>query len=213
MQAPVGVSDGPLLLGVGLGREDDVRVPLGRRAEKLLVDDDERGLSERLVPPLALGQLANGIAVEQVERADFAASRGLARLVGRRSGVRVGQAEAERRAASNLAKTPPIGCGRDLDQARALAGVQPEHEPEVSERAEGGFAFTAVTEPLARNHDNVLGLSEKRGRLAQSPHRGVGWTRHAPVGTCIRLPLPLGGELLVRYRVRFGRRAPAAATA
>ena len=50
LEAAVGMRDGALLLGVGLGREHDVRVVDRRLAEELLVRDDEARLAQRVRP-------------------------------------------------------------------------------------------------------------------------------------------------------------------
>ena len=101
LHAPVGVRDRALLLGVGLGREDDVGVlpePLG---EERGVRDDGLRARQRLLPQAPVGQVAQRVDVQQVERlelvgrrggGDRARCRGRARLTasgrGRRSAAR-----------------------------------------------------------------------------------------------------------------------------
>jgi hypothetical protein len=110
LHAPVGVHDRPLLLGVGLRREDDGRVLAQALGQELRVRDDGGRLLEGRDPRAAPGQVADGVGAQQVERAQLARGggrgdaggvtpRGLDRRV---AGAGVGQD-------AGLAQPAPVG--------------------------------------------------------------------------------------------------------
>ena len=85
LEAAVGVYDRALLLGVGLGREDHVRVLAEALGEHRGVRDDQPGAMKRALPQGPVGLVADRIGLEQVQRGDLAGGGGPGDL-GRRRG-------------------------------------------------------------------------------------------------------------------------------
>ncbi len=95
LEAPVGVRDGPLLLGVRLLREDDGRVLADALGEERRVCDDRGRAAQGPLPRAAVGQRAQRVDVQQVERGELAAGERLGDLRRRAAGcLRLGAAVA-----------------------------------------------------------------------------------------------------------------------
>ena len=65
LQAAVGVDDGALLLGVGLGGEDHVGVLAQALGQHRGVGDDQRGAVQRALPQGAVGQVADRVGLNR----------------------------------------------------------------------------------------------------------------------------------------------------
>ena len=137
LQAPVGMDDRPLLLWIGLGREDDVGVLGEALREEGRVGDDGARVRQRPAPTAPLSQLAQGVAVQQVERAQPFALGGAGgdaspvkrgRGVGARAGARRELAEprTHTREHPRLAQPAPVGEGRDFQQPGTVDAGHPE---------------------------------------------------------------------------------------
>ena len=79
LEASVRMRDGALLLGVELGREDDVGVP-GRGVLEHRDREDELRLAERLAPRRPAGEVADGVGVEQERGLQVSGREGVADL-------------------------------------------------------------------------------------------------------------------------------------
>ena len=102
LHAPVGVRDRALLLGVGLGGEDDVGELPQPLAEEVGVRDDGLGLLERRAPHAPVGQVAQRVGVHEVQRAEVAGGGGGADPVA----VEADRADRARRPGAALGSMP-----------------------------------------------------------------------------------------------------------
>ena len=165
------MGDRPLLLGVGLGGEDDGGVLAHPRGEEGGVGDHRRRLLQRPLPQLAVVGVEHRVAVEEdhggkVARVERLADRpvvtaGLGRLG--EPGPGVGEHP-------GLAQPAAVGAGGNLEQAGALAAGHLEPGGEVEQGA------GRVGSPLPRrqslapeDHDLVPGLLQ---RVGQGPDLG-----------------------------------------
>ena len=103
LQAPVGVHDRPVLLGVALGREDEVGVLADAVGEEGGVGDDRVGALERQLPPGAPGQVGDRIGVQEVQHAQLAPAGGGGDL----GGVAAGALDVPRSPGRRWAARPP----------------------------------------------------------------------------------------------------------
>ena len=193
LQAAVGVGDGALLLGVGLGGEDDVGVP-GRR---VLEHRRSRATkSPGRAPRSSRGrrEVADRVGVDRGSRLELArrrGRRGSRRRRGRRS--RLGEARARRPAAADLAQAAPVGAVRDLDQAGAVrsshaAGrARSRAEPRPPRgRARAARPRRSPVEPGAQRPGDALGvLAERRPAAVVARRRRA--SRPAPRAKAPRL--------------------------
>ncbi len=174
----VGVDDRPLLLGVGLGGEDDVGVLGEALAERRGVRDHRRRLGQRGLPPGAVALGRDGVGVQQVEHAGVAVGE-RAREVGR-AGLRVGVAGTVRRGEAGLADAATVGRRGDLQQPGARAVAEPEPGGEVEQRLRGALAARAAQQPLAeQDHDVLAGAGQPVGQRADGRRVRAGRGRSA----------------------------------
>ena len=165
LEAPVGVRDGALLLGVDLGGEDHV----GVLVERLAAEAGEGDHASRRAPSSALGR----VGVSSSSSAPRAES-------GSPGGGGVGQAGLERRGAAHLAQPAAVGLGRDLDQAGLGPVGDAERGGHREQRLAGLGAALAAEHALAPDHDHVAGVAkQRRRRRARRPRRGAAGRRRS----------------------------------
>ena len=158
LQAAVGVGDGALLLGVGLGGEDHVGVLRG-----LVVEhrdrDDELGVLQGLAPALRVGVVADRVDVGEDRGGELAGLERLADRGGVAAGRGLGEARGRRRGAAGLARGrgrwPPPG----PRSGRRRRARRRRRASASSSRARGGL----VAAGAARS-----GASRRRSRVGES---------------------------------------------
>ena len=177
LEAAVGVHDRALLLGVGVGGEDDVGVfgqPLGKDAR---VGDDHAGLAKRALPQRAVGLIADRVGLEQVQSADVAVRGGLRDLPGAAAGVagQLAVSGAAVREDAGLAQTAPVAPGRELEQPRPLVVGQAKALGDTEQRVERRRVEAALApddhDVLAAGAQIFSESSHVRG--LRIPRRGV----------------------------------------
>src|SRR5919109_4800137 len=157
---------GPVLLGIRLGREHHVHVALERWAQELRVSYDERG-SESLLPQLTVGMLALGIAMKEVEGADFALRSSRRGITRGESGGGIGQSGTEVRKAPDFAQAAGIDCHRDLNQARVSIAIDAGQHRQIGEGGKRLGAAVTMPDSLAVQDDDALGSDEEACSVAQ----------------------------------------------
>ena len=212
------MDDGALLLRVGLGRKHDVGVLGDGRREKCRVRDHGPGGRQRALPQARGRQLAHGVALQQVERAQLAVGQrlrdrdriGRVKLAAAGAGVvRAGQRRADHRGRrresragvrqhSGLTQAAPVGAGRQLQQARAVGAGKRKALGDREQRPGGSRSVGPCGEPLAPQ-DHHLARSRpapRSGRRGRVPLLRAAQQRHQ---LAHRARLGTGGqrELLV----------------
>ena len=145
--------DGALLLGVGLGAEDDVR-GLGRGV--LEVRDREHGAraAQRLGPAGTVGEVADRIRVDEDEAVELAVEEPLLDLLEPAAVIGAGEAGAEAGQRAGLAGAPRVRALRDRQHAAALRAAV-ERLGDLDERVEGRAPGAAAADALAPDHQRL----------------------------------------------------------
>ena len=169
LQATVGMGDGALLLGVGLGREDDV----GRLRGGVLEGRDREhgaGLVQRLGPARAVGQVADRVGVREDDAVELAVEQALLDLleVAARLGVREPRSGAGQ--AADLAHAAGVAALGDREGAAAV-GPAVERVDAVAKRVQRRGAVAAAAQRLTPDHQ-----CPTRAELAGQPF-GIGAVR------------------------------------
>src|SRR5439155_16849616 len=115
LEATVRVGDRALLLGVGLGRKDDVGVP-GRRVLEHGYRDDELRLAERVAPRRPVREVADGVGVEEERRREASVREAVADRSGVATRGHLGQPGSGVRGAPHLAQAAPVRAARGLEE-------------------------------------------------------------------------------------------------
>ena len=189
-----------LLLGVGLGREDDVGVLAQPSVRNAAWATTVRGGGQRALPQLGgrAGRAAGRL--QQVERRS-SPRRGPRRSPARRGPPRpsggLGEARAGVGQHAGLAQAAPVGARRDFEQAGAVGAGEPEAAGDLEQRgapaAPSGPAVRRSPQRItisrgasrasslcrrraaARERASVLGVGAgRRARAARAPRRAAG---------------------------------------
>ena len=168
LQAPVGVRDGALLLGVRLGREDDGRVLAHGIGQELGVGDHRARAVQRALPQRAVRQRQQRIDVHQVQRGELAVGRRL------RDRVRVAPGRRRRRSpARRRARRPPrAGRGRwpavGIPSSPAPSRARTWQPPAIFSSACAAAPRRRAQQPLAPHDHDVLALPVALGVRSRS---------------------------------------------
>ncbi len=152
----------PLLLGVALGRQVDVRGAAGFAREQRDVERELRG-AERALPALGIVEVADRVDVGEDHGVEITGLERSADLV--RGAARLGRgvAGAGLFGAADLAEAAAVRRRGDLIEAGAVSAVEAEDVGEAEQRLGDLLAIGAAEDPLAPDdHDRAV-VAERVG--------------------------------------------------
>ena len=211
LQAPVGVHDRALLLGVGLGREDDVGV-LGDRLgqERGVGDDRARGAASARRHSSRVGQVAQRVGLQQVE----ASARPRERLGDRVRVAPAGSTARRGRGRRSAARRPRAGRARWRARDFEQPGAVDARRARARRRSAAARARRRAVGPAARRSPHSTTTSRGRSRAARRAAAPRARRRSPPALRCELLDLaPVGALAQARRERRVDDRPGASARA